>query len=64
MNETSWVEYVTAIGAVATPIFVLILTAVGWRLRRRLERRIELEDKLREDRIGTYNQILEPFNFS
>lgn len=61
MNETTWLDYVTAIGSVATPILVLILTAIGWRLRTRLERRIELEDKLREDRIGTYNKILEPF---
>jgi len=26
-----------------------------------LERRVALEDKLHEDRIGTYNKILEPF---
>jgi hypothetical protein len=38
-----------------------MLTAVGWRLRRGLDRQIELEDKLREDRINIYNQILEPF---
>lgn len=61
MNTTTWLDYVTAIGAVATPILVLILTAVGWRIRKRLERRIELEDKLREDRISAYNQILQPF---
>ena len=61
MNETTWVDYVTAIGAVATPILVLALTGIGWRIRKRLERRIELEDKLREDRIGTYHKILEPF---
>lgn len=61
MKETSWIDYITAIGAVATPLIVLFLTAVGWRLRTRLERRVALEDKLREDRIGIYNEILEPF---
>jgi len=61
MNEPTWVDYVTAIGAVATPVLVLILTAIGWRIRKRLERRFELEDKLREDRIKAYNEILEPF---
>lgn len=61
MTEAVWLNYITAIGSVATPILVLILTAVGWRIRQRLDRRLELEDKLREDRIATYNQILEPF---
>lgn len=54
-------DYVNAVGSIATPILVLILTGVGWNVRNRLERRAELEDKLREDRIGTYNRILEPF---
>jgi hypothetical protein len=61
MNESSWLSYLTAIGSVSTPVLVLALTALGWRLRRRLERRMELEDRLREDRIDTYNDILEPF---
>ncbi len=61
MNDSNWIDYVTAIGAVATPILVLILTAIGWKIRTRLERTMELEDKLREDRIQAYNQILEPF---
>lgn len=61
MSETTWLSYVTAIGAVATPILVLILTAIGWRFRTTLERRFTLEDRLQEDRISSYNKILEPF---
>ncbi|HWQ69937.1 MAG TPA: hypothetical protein VN494_08285 [Patescibacteria group bacterium] len=61
MDEKHWLDYLTGIGSIATPILVLALTAVGWRLRRRLDRQIELEDKLRDDRINIYNQILEPF---
>lgn len=72
MNKPLILQYVTAIGAVATPLLVLVLTSIGWRLRKRIERqfeiedrqaarRRELEDKLRSDRIETYNQILEPF---
>jgi hypothetical protein len=61
MPQIGWLPYLTAIGSIATPILVLALTALGWRLRRRLERRLELEDKLRDDRIETYNDILEPF---
>jgi hypothetical protein len=61
MAQHSWLDYVTAVGSITTPLLVLALTAVGWRLRARLERKIALEDKLREDRIGTYNKILEPF---
>jgi hypothetical protein len=60
-EEASWLEYVTAFGVIATPLLVLVLTAIGWRLRTQLERRASLEDKLREDRIPTYNDILEPF---
>ena len=59
--DKHWLDYVTAIGAVATPVLVLLLTSVGWELKRSVERRRELEDKLHEDRIATYNQILEPF---
>jgi hypothetical protein len=61
MAEKNWLDYLTAFGAVATPILVLGLTALGWKLRKRIDRRIDLEDKLREDRINTYNLILEPF---
>jgi len=38
VDAPSWTQYVTAIGTVATPILVAALTAVGWRLRNRLER--------------------------
>ena len=54
-------DYVVAIGSVATPILVLILSVIGWRIRTQLDRRLALEDKLHEDRIQTYNDILKPF---
>jgi len=71
MNR-DWLDYVTAIGSVATPILVLLLTGVGWRIKSRwelsrdrqsrdVERIKELEDKLREDRIEIYFSLLEPF---
>ena len=61
MEEKTWIDYVTAIGAVVTPIVVIILSAIGWRLRKGIERKSDLEDKLRDDRIEVYNKILEPF---
>lgn len=61
MIEKHWLDYIVAIGAVATPILILVLTAIGWKLRQSAERERDLEDKLREDRINTYNIILEPF---
>ena len=61
MDQKHWLDYVTAIGAVATPLLVLLLTTVGWKLKQSVERRRELENKLHDDRIITYNQILEPF---
>lgn len=59
--EPTWLDYLSAIGAVATPLLVIGLTAIGWRIRHDLERRSDLEAKLRDDRITAYNQILEPF---
>ena len=59
--DKHWLDYLTAFGSVATPILVLFLAGVGWRIRTQLERRHALEDRLREDRIQTYNDILEPF---
>lgn len=61
MEEKTWIDYVSAIGSVATPILVLLLTAVGWKYRQSMERQMKLEEKLRDDRIAIYNQILEPF---
>jgi hypothetical protein len=61
MEEKHWLDYLTAFGAAATPVFVLVLTGIGWKFRKSIDRRLELEDKLREDRINTYNIILEPF---
>ena len=60
MSATN-IQIVTAIGAIATPILLAILSAVGWQLRRKVERRIELENQLRGDRIAIYNDIIEPF---
>ncbi|WP_028486519.1 hypothetical protein [Thiomicrorhabdus chilensis] len=61
MEEPNWIDYVTALGALSTPVLVIILSAIGWKLRKGIERKIELEDKLRDDRVNIYNQILEPF---
>lgn len=61
MEEKTWLDYLTAFGAAATPVFVLVLTGVGWRLRVRIERRLALEDKLRSDRITAYEAIVKPF---
>lgn len=61
MDEKTWLDYAAAFGSIATPILVLILSAAGWKLRAANDRRLELENMLREDRIRTYNIILEPF---
>ena len=61
MDEKTWIDYFTAIGSVATPILVVILSAIGWKLKSRLDRKLDLDNKLRDDRIATYNRILEPF---
>lgn len=66
------IETIIAVSAIATPILLAILGGFGWIIKRKMEsskerldsqrsRIIELEDKLREDRIETYNALLEPF---
>ena len=49
MNPPSTLDYVTAIGAVATPILVLLLTGTGWLIAHRLEKRREQESREREE---------------
>jgi hypothetical protein len=61
MEEKHWLEFVTAIGSIATPVIVLIISSIGWNAKNRIERKIDLENKLRDDRIEIYNKILEPF---
>jgi hypothetical protein len=45
MNPPSIIDYLTAIGAIATPILVLLLTGIGWSIRHRLEKARERESK-------------------
>ena len=59
--ENHWLDYLNSISSILTPILLMVLTAVGWQVRRRFDRKLELEDKLREDRLTIYNHILEPF---
>ncbi|MYK11423.1 MAG: hypothetical protein F4041_17515, partial [Acidobacteriia bacterium] len=61
MEEKSWLDYLVAVGTISTPILVLIVGAIVWKYRQSIERKIRLEEQLRDDRIEIYNQILEPF---
>lgn len=57
----SVLEVLTAIGSIATPILVLLLSGIGWIVKEEVQRQTALADMLREDRVETYNKILEPF---
>jgi hypothetical protein len=70
--EKAGFEMITEIATLATPVLLAILGAIGWALKNKIEvsraerdnqqaRIRELEDKLREDRISTYNSLLDPF---
>lgn len=70
--DNNWLDYVDAFGSALTPILVILLTGIGWHIKTKVEvsrenenklhsRIRDLEDKLRNDRIDTYNQLLEPF---
>lgn len=61
MDKNHWLDVITAIGSIATPVIVLIISTIGWKIKNSIERKIDLENKLRGDRIEIYNKILEPF---
>lgn len=61
MKEQTWLDYVVAIGTISTPVLVLVVGAIVWKYRQSIERKIRLEEQLRDDRIEIYHQILEPF---
>lgn len=71
-TEKTLLDTIAAIATLATPVLLAILSAIGWLLKNKIEtsraerdiqqaRIRELEDKLREDRIATYNALLDPF---
>lgn len=61
MDNKTWLDFLAAFGSIATPILVLFLTGAGWKIRQSIEHKTKLEEKLRDDRIEIYHQILEPY---
>lgn len=66
------VQWLGAVGAIATPVLLGIASAVGWSIKKRADERRaaqeeernrirNLEEELREDRLKLYEAILEPF---
>ena len=37
-NSPTWLDYLSTIGALATPLLVLALTGIGWTIRNRWEK--------------------------
>lgn len=68
----SIVEIINSIGIVATPLLLILLSGIGWFIKRRFERSQEiqeqfrqraekLEQEIRSERLQIYDAILEPF---
>jgi len=57
---TTVLEFWSSVGSIVTPLLILALSAVGWRVKSQTDRRMQLEDKLRDSQIETYLKILEP----
>ncbi|MDE2803470.1 MAG: hypothetical protein OXK21_11395 [Chloroflexota bacterium] len=66
------IDLITAIGAIATPVLLLVFSGIGWYFKCRIEsawkkeaelrmRAERLEEAIRDDRLQVYNDILEPF---
>ena len=54
-------DTIAASAQIATPFLLLVIGGIGWFIRARLERRIQLEESLRADRVRIYNTLLEPY---
>lgn len=70
--DKSLLDTLSALATLATPILLVFIGGLGWLIQNKISisqarqeaqsaRIRELEDKLREDRITTYNALLEPF---
>ena len=70
--DKSLLDAVSAIATLVTPVLLAALGGIGWLIQHKIgtsqakqdaqtARIRELEDKLHEDRITTYNALLEPF---
>ena len=71
-GSSTTVDLIIAIGAIATPVLLIVISGIGWYFKSRLEsswkteaelrRRAEkVEEAMRDDRVQVYNDILEPF---
>ena len=71
-SASTLIQWITAIGAVSTPVLLTLFSAIGWTIKKKFEenqkreellreRARKLEEELREDRLKVYNEILEPF---
>lgn len=70
--DTSLLDTLSAVATLVTPVLLAVVGGIGWLIQNKIgnsqakqdvqaARIRELEDKLREDRIKTYNALLEPF---
>ena len=68
----SIVEIINSVGIVATPLLLILISGIGWFIKRRFERSQEiqeqfrqraekLEQEIRSERLQIYDAILEPF---
>ena len=55
------INLITAIGTIATPILLIVLSSIVWFFQRKIERSQTIEQELRDDRLQVYLEILEPF---
>ena len=71
-DSITTVDLIIAIGTIATPVLLIVISGVGWYFKGRIEsswkteaelrkRAEKLEEATREDRLQVYNEILEPF---
>ncbi|MXX96532.1 MAG: hypothetical protein F4065_07525 [Rhodothermaceae bacterium] len=61
LTERTVMEVFTAIATALTPILLSIVGFILWKYRQAFERKARLEQDLRDERIGLYDKILEPF---
>ena len=55
------IDYIVKISTIITPLLIIGLSGIGWKLKNSIERKNILEQKLREDRVKIYNEVVQPY---
>ncbi|MDE0156122.1 MAG: hypothetical protein OXS28_11005 [Gammaproteobacteria bacterium] len=63
-NTMTLLETFAQIGGLLSPVLLALIALIAWLVKKGYEKRIRMEESLREDRMEIYYALLEPFIIS